>query len=681
MNFLFPGFLFALAALAVPVIIHLFRFRRFKKVYFTNVSLLQEVEITRRNRQKIKHLLVLLMRILAVSAVVLAFAKPFRNNVPGAGNAGTRLVSVYVDNSFSMDREGESGNLLNRAKQMAEEIAEAYSPTDKFQLITNDFEGRHARFYARDEFLNLVAEIDLSPTGRTMSEVVNRQKDLLKRENAQGGGRIYLISDFPQQAVNLPEIKPDSSYSLYLLPLRAAKSANLYLDSVWLATPNTGVNIPLTLRYRIRNTGEADAEDISVKLFLNGEQKTPSQVTVPAGGSAQGDLFFTVLKTGPQAGKVSVEDNSSAFDNDFYFSFQVAEYLNLMTIHENGADPAPEKVFSGDDYFRVNAFRATSTDYSLMNLQNLVILNGLQNYSGGLITELKKYSDAGGNILLFPGSKTDLSTLNPLFGALGIPAFSSLREGAFKADRVNTEGTFFDDIFESTPKNPDLPAAYRYFPMPGAGNGEWVLRLNTGDPMFLYFTRANGSKVFVSTVPAEDASGNFHRHALFVPILLKTAFLSAQKSPLFYVAGSYSPAEVPIPPKTGRDEVLRWIHTESGVEFIPEQRQAGGKILFYPGEYLNEAGNYRIEGSTTINRTLAYNYPRTESNSESMSNENLKTEIRKAALPYAEVMNSADDTLRQTIRQKEQAEALWKWFLGAALLFLAAEMLMLRFWP
>ena len=158
-------------------------------------------------------------------------------------------------------------------------------------------------------------------------------------------------------------------------------------------------------------------------------------------------------------------------------------------------------------------------------------------------------------------------------------------------------------------------------------------------------------------------------------------FLSAQKAPLFYFAGSYEPAEIPQPPKTGRDDVLRWIHAESGVEFIPEQRQVGGKILFYPGEYLREAGNYRIESGTPLNRVLAYNYPRTESNSESMSDENLKADIRKAALPYVEVLNSAEDTLRQTIRQKEQAEALWKWFLAAALLFLAAEILLLRFWP
>lgn len=681
MNFLFPGFLFALAALAVPVIIHLFRFRRFKKVYFTNVSLLREVEITRKNRQKIKHLLVLLTRLLALAALVFAFAKPFRTDTPGAGNAGTRLVSVYVDNSFSMDRDGESGNLLNRAKQMADEIAEAYSPTDKFQLITNDFEGKHARFYSRDEFLNMLAEVDLSPTGRNLSEVVNRQRDLLRRENNQGPGRLYAISDFPENGTDISRITPDSSYSLSLLPLRAARNANLYIDSVWLVTPNTGVNIPLTMRFRVRNTGETDAEDVSVKLFLNGEQKTPALITVPAGASAEGDLFFTVLKPGPQTGRVSIEDNSSSFDNDFYFSFQVAEFLNIMFVNESGAEKAPEKVFRDDPYFRLVSFGAGGTDYSLMNRQNLIALNGIRTFSGGLNTELKKFSDEGGNLLIIPGSQTDIGSLNTLLTSLGIPTLSALRSGAFKADRVNTEGSFFEDIFESVPKNPDLPAANRYFPLSGSGSGETVLRLNTGDPMFIYFTRPNGSRVFLCTVPAEDGSGNFHRHALFVPILLKTAFLSAQKGPLFYFAGSYKPAEIPIPQGLRRDDVLRWIHAESGLEFIPEQRQAGGKILFYPGEYLREAGSYEIKNGEKTIGTVAYNYPRTESDSQSLTDEALKAEIKKAGLPYAEVISSAGDSLRQAIREKESADNLWKWFLTAALVFLVCEVLILRLWP
>lgn len=680
MNFLFPGFLVALVALAVPVIIHLFRFRRFKKVYFTNVSLLREVNITRKNRQQLKHLLVLLMRGLAIAALVFAFAKPYLGSVPGAARPGTRYVSIYVDNSFSMDREGENGNLLNRAKQMAEEIAQAYSPTDKFQLVTNDFEGRHARFYPREEFLNLVAETDFSPTGRKLSEVVNRERDLLKKEGGTAAKRLYLISDFSESVTDPGQITPDSSVALSFLPLKAQITANVYVDSVWLQTPNTGVNVPLTLKFRLRNTGEQDAEDVPVKLFVNGEQKTPTTLTVPGKGMAEGELFFTAVKPGPQNGKVSIEDNSLAFDNEFYVSFSVAPTLNVLVLNENGADRAVEKVFTGDDYFKLSVYTTSNTDYSRFPQQNLIVLNGITVAPDGLVTELKKYADAGGNLLLLPGTRADLTALNRLTAALNVPGFGPLRSGQFKAERVNTEGTFFSDIFESVPKNPDLPFVGRYYPVSAGGHTEAVIRLNTGDLLYGYTVRSNGSKVFFCAAPLEDGATNFQRHALFVPVLIKTAFLSQRTGPLFYYAGDYTPAEVALPADLRGDDAVKWVQTETGYEFIPEQRRNMGRLLFYPGEYLEQAGNYRVMAGADEIASVAYNYPRTESETAFYTDEQLKAELVKADIPYAELLNATGDSLKKSIEERENGSNLWKWLAAAALLFLLSETVLLRVW-
>ncbi|MCG9910961.1 MAG: BatA and WFA domain-containing protein [Flavobacteriales bacterium] len=680
MNFLFPGFLVALTALAVPVIIHLFRFRRFKKVIFTNVSLLKEVDITRKNRQQLKHLLVMLMRMLAIAALVFAFAKPYFSNTPGVAGAGPRKVSIYVDNSFSMDREAENGRLLNQAKITAEEIANAYAPSDKFQLITNDFEGRHARFYPRDEFLNLLAETELSPTGRNISEVVNRQLDLLKKEGASGSGRIYLISDFPRTGADFDQIRTDSSVSISVLPLKAGISANLYVDSVWLQTPNTGVNIPLTLKFRVKNTGETEAEDIPVKLFLNGEQKTPTQISVPAGGSAEGELFFTVLKTGAQTGKVQIEDNSLTFDNEFYFSFQVAQSLDVLVLNDAGSAQGTAKVYSGDEYFKLTTFNLSAPDYSRFPSQNLIVLNGITSPSDGLVTELKKYAEAGGNLMIIPGLKADVNVLNRLHTALKLPPFGNLRSGDFKATSVNTEGTFFSDIFESVPKNPDLPTVKNYYPISGSENHETVIKLNTGDALFGYFTTEKGGKVFYSSVAADDQAGNFHRHALFVPVMLKSAFLSQTQTPLFYYAGAYAPAEMNRPEKVRNDEAIKWIHTENGYEFIPEQRTVAGKLLFYPGEYLEQAGNYKVMAGETEIGALAYNYPRTESQSDFHTEESLKTQIQEAGIPYTELINASEGALKNAIDKIENGAPIWKWLIIATLLFLFTELVLLRFW-
>jgi Na+/H+ antiporter NhaD/arsenite permease-like protein len=77
MGFLYPNFLWALFAILIPVIIHLFYFKRFKKVYFSNTKFLKEIKEETTNKNKIKNLLVLLSRILAIVFLVLAFAQPY----------------------------------------------------------------------------------------------------------------------------------------------------------------------------------------------------------------------------------------------------------------------------------------------------------------------------------------------------------------------------------------------------------------------------------------------------------------------------------------------------------------------------------------------------------------------------------------------------------------------------
>ena len=111
MEFLYPNFLFALAALAIPIILHLFYFRRFKKVYFTNVRFLKEVKEETSARSKLRNLLVLAMRLLALLFLVLAFAQPF---IPQDVEVkqGDKAVSVFIDNSFSMSALGQEVPLL-----------------------------------------------------------------------------------------------------------------------------------------------------------------------------------------------------------------------------------------------------------------------------------------------------------------------------------------------------------------------------------------------------------------------------------------------------------------------------------------------------------------------------------------------------------------------------------------
>jgi len=231
MQFVNPLYLFGLLAVAIPILIHLFNFRRFRKVYFTNVRFLQELKQQTQKQSQLRHLLILAVRILAITAIVMAFAQPYipysdRQAKISARNA----VSIFVDNSFSMEAVGSNGTLLDESKQKAREIVSAYKSTDLFQLLTCDFEGSHQRMVTRDEFFTMLEEVKVSPSVRTFSEIVRRQYDLLKSESSARRAS-YLVSDFQKSSFNGIDFVQDSAVSSVLVPLKSSAVSNVYIGS------------------------------------------------------------------------------------------------------------------------------------------------------------------------------------------------------------------------------------------------------------------------------------------------------------------------------------------------------------------------------------------------------------------------------------------------------------------
>ena len=156
MQFLYPQFLYALITLAIPVIIHLFNFRRYKKILFTNVRFLTEIQQESKSRNKLRHLLLLFIRLILLASIVIAFAQPYFPNKKNLVKPGKNYICIYLDNSFSMTNIAAQGDLLQIAKKKAEEAAKAFRESDAFQLLTNDFESKHKRWYNRAEFIQLL---------------------------------------------------------------------------------------------------------------------------------------------------------------------------------------------------------------------------------------------------------------------------------------------------------------------------------------------------------------------------------------------------------------------------------------------------------------------------------------------------------------------------------------------
>src|ERR1019366_7228700 len=211
---------FALSAVSIPVIIHLFNFRRFKRMDFTNVRFIKEVKRDTQSKSKLKHLLVLLMRILAIIFLVFAFAQPYIPVSKSAIVESERAVSIYVDNSFSMEAVGKNGTLLEQAKSKAAEIAKAYKPSDKFQLLTNDFEARHQRLMNREEFLQQLDEVKVSPASKNVSEILSRQQETLNSAHASKP-LAFILSDFQKTMADVDKIKADTALSIRFVPFES----------------------------------------------------------------------------------------------------------------------------------------------------------------------------------------------------------------------------------------------------------------------------------------------------------------------------------------------------------------------------------------------------------------------------------------------------------------------------
>src|ERR1035437_5525562 len=331
MNFVYPQFLFALFAVSIPIIIHLFNFRRFKKVYFSDIRFLKEVKQQTQNRNRIRHLLILISRILAISFLVFAFAQPFIPANKKNTTTGVQAVSVFVDNSFSMENVSKNGMLLDEAKKMAREIALAHSQTDLFQLLTNDFEGKHQRLVSREEFLTMLDEVKISPAVKTISEITARQTDVLSKSETKNK-KSFVISDFQKSISDFQKVKEDTSVKTILLPVPANQQSNLYIDSCWFDSPVHQLNQAEKLNVRIKNISENNLENISVKLFLNNQQKTPSSFSIESNGSKDIPLSFVVKESGIQQGRIEITDYPVTYDDKFFFSFNVAKNIAVTCI-------------------------------------------------------------------------------------------------------------------------------------------------------------------------------------------------------------------------------------------------------------------------------------------------------------------------------------------------------------
>ena len=237
MQFLYPQVLWALLLLLIPVIVHLFKLRRFKTTLFTNVALLQKLTTETNKSKSIKRWLLLFSRLLAMAALVFAFARPFLQHNQTSEQL-TGPLFIYLDNSLSMQAKNQGVPVLEEAIQL---LVNRLQDEQMVELLTND------RSLGPDQWGNLKSklpglqftakkrslnEIQLRATQRTSAGLPTYQKALI-------------LSDFQEGDLPLSMENADS-LSLFKVPIRPTERVNAWIDSLSLtSTPNSSLQLTI----------------------------------------------------------------------------------------------------------------------------------------------------------------------------------------------------------------------------------------------------------------------------------------------------------------------------------------------------------------------------------------------------------------------------------------------------
>lgn len=654
MHFINPYYLFGLFAIAIPIIIHLFNFRRFKKVYFTNVKFLKEVEISTKKQNKLRNRIILLTRILSIIFLVLLFAQPyFPNNEDKLVEKGQNAVVVIVDNSFSMQNQGKQGRLLDEAKQNAKEIVEQYNSNDVFLLQTMDMEGRHQQFVNKDKFVELLNQVEISPSSKFNSKLIKRGYDLLNTKHGFNK-RLFFVSDLQSSGFDYPNFPKDSTIKTLLVPLKANNIDNLFVDSLSFADPIFQVGQNIVLNVRTVNKSEKKAEKVAVKLFLNNKQHSVSSVDIDKNQSQIVKLNFTLEEHGIQHGRVSIIDNPIIFDDDFFFTLQTSPKLEILSINSNNSNPYISRLFSNNNEIGINNMNEKNIDFNDFDKYSFIILNELSEFSTGLVSEISRFREQDGDILIIPSSNLNLESFQKGMQSLGIPYFSELVSKPNKVSIINHHNKLYKGVFSQMLDNIEMPNTKEYYKLSSSTqtSRESLMKFQNQDD-FLLVSQKNSSKAYVFATNLNEENTDFVKQSLFVPTIWNMALFS-QVVPLPYF---FLEDEVQIDISKLKDvnrlNVAEIVSSDKSFSFIPELRKTNRIKSLLIHNQTNKAGNYNIEQEGEVFGGLSLNYSRMESDLSFLTPNNVVSELKKHSLENYNVIDTQKQIIASYFKKTE----------------------------
>ena len=695
MTFLNPLVLIALATAAIPLIIHLINMRKPRRIDFSSLAFLEELRQQTIRRLRIKQWLLLVLRTLAVASLVLAFARPAVKS-PAIARLTPENASVVVvlDNSMSMELRDQRGSYFSQASEFVMNLAGEMGTTGEIAIVPLVDDGlahplsRPAVAGAR------LAEI--TPThGRAglVGALRSAQSALSQAQNATR--RIFVVSDF--QRTNFSDsagVDLDLGAPVVLVPIGERSVDNVSITRVRIVSSIVEVNQAVTLAVEVQNFGAQSIRNWGLSVYLEGERAAQSTVTLDPGQTAEVSLSVLPRSRGWLSGRAVLEEDAFEYDNERFFTLHVPEERRVLLVRGAGRNTEylnlalSTRLRDGGALFNVEEIWEEAVSGTFSADFDAVVLLGLRTITSGLATALTSFVEEGGGVFLFAGEEAADGPYNEFLDQIGAGSFEGLSAAPPGAtlgtlSRLDREHPLFRGVFESdesdrTVERPSVKKIVRY--VAGGGDEQTLLNTSAGRPMLQEVRHAAG-RVLIAPFLPEPEWTDLPVRGLFVPLMVRSMYyltsaddqsgdgMPSGAGGAYRIASKHAGSRLKIVSQTGR-------------EWIPEQRMAAQGAFFTLPFTLRTPGTYDVIGGESLLKRFALNVDQLESNLERMDVSEASDRIEETTGAAASTLRfgSPDESLSERIRLEQNGVEIWNVFLTIALVLLIAEMLVAARW-
>ena len=668
MEFISPSILYFLFLLAIPIIIHLFNFRKHQNIYFSSIFFLKNIKEKHNAKQNIKKWLILLSRMLIIASIIFAFSLPFIKEKKIFQKADK--ISFYLDNSYSMSRENNKKiNLLDQSKLNAKQIISQLDASQKVCIITNDFEKKHQKWYLPEEAIQLIDSIEPSPNQVNLENMIRKYEQLI--DTAQFNS-LYIFSDF-QKKNNIKPLTLSKDHNIKIGVLNSNHKVNISIDSCYFKHPIRQPNQLENIFIKLTNHGPEDIRT-QATLFINKTIKNTHNIDIPAYTSITEQMHYINPKLRQSiSGYIQIDDPLMEFDNKIYFSYSTKEKITISTIHDTKLSHYLGNIFS-DSLFTLNSYNIDQIDYIQISKNDLLVLDQIESIPNTLALKLQELIYNGTRLLLFPNRHSNLEDYNDFLKKVDGPKISNWTEEKNELAYINYKHPIFDHVFKQEIDKISFPNVDGYFKTKNSlkSQNRDILKFINGELFFSEYVYGKGS-IYICVSDLNVKHNDFAQHGLFVPMIYNTAITQNGMSELYNTVKKETIIE------NNQIQINDIVQLTKDVNFDLKANilASPNTTLMNFGNAINTSGTYNLIINNSFTKKMSFNYERYESEMHFFNIDEIKNVFN---LTNYKILSLNDNLITKNYSENNNQKTLEYFFIIIAIIFMGIELILLRLW-